>query len=144
MKLTACYTFSAAHRLHSNELSEQENWNTYGRCNNPHGHGHNYSVEVTVAGTPDQVTGLLTTRQELDNLVEQEILSRVRHVNLNLQVEELQQNVPTTENVAFVFASWLRQAWKRHFAESPVLLDRVRIYETRNNRFEIEANEVKQ
>ncbi len=144
MKLTSRYTFSASHRLHSPELSEQQNWDTYGRCNNPHGHGHNYSLEVTLAGAPDPLTGLICDRDQLDRLVEEEILSRVRHVNLNEQVVELGRLVPTTENVAFVFTSWLKQGWSQHFAKSPVVLDRVRIYETRNNRFEIEANEVKQ
>ncbi|MFN7543032.1 MAG: 6-carboxytetrahydropterin synthase [Acidobacteriota bacterium] len=144
MKLTSRYMFSASHRLHSHELSEQQNWDTYGRCNNQHGHGHNYSLEVTLAGSPDTLSGLLCDRDQLDRLVEEEILSRVRHVNLNEQVAEFGQLVPTTENVAFVFTSWLKQGWSRHFAKSPVELDRVRIYETRNNRFEIEANEVKQ
>lgn len=144
MKLTARYAFSASHRLHSQQLSEDDNWRVYGRCNNPHGHGHNYSLEVTVSGEPDAETGMLVPRPKLDKFVEEEILSRVQHVNLNEQVEELKTLVPTTENVAYVFAEWLRRGWPRHFGQDNFTLNRVRIYETRNNRFEIQANEVKQ
>jgi 6-pyruvoyltetrahydropterin/6-carboxytetrahydropterin synthase len=144
MKFTSRYPFSAAHRLHSQQLSEDENWQVYGRCNNPFGHGHNYWLEVTVSGKPDSETGLIVDRNQLDRCVEKEILSRVRHVNLNEQVEELKQLVPTTENVAYVFAEWLRDGWKAHFTEEAVVFDRIRIYETRNNRFEIQANEVRQ
>lgn len=144
MKFTTRYPFSAAHRLHSNQLSEDENWQVYGRCNNPYGHGHNYWVEVTVSGTPDEQTGLLVDRQKLDHCVQEEILSNVSHRNLNEQVVELRNVVPTTENLAYVFADWLKSGWLKHFPEPEVILDRVRIYETRNNRFEIKANEVKQ
>jgi len=144
MKFTARYPFSASHRLHSNVLSEDENWRVYGRCNNPFGHGHNYWLEVTVAGEPDPLSGLLVDRKKLDQCVEQEILSRVKHANLNEQVVELKDLVPTTENVAYVFADLLRKGWSRHFSKTAVSFDRIRIYETRNNRFEIEANEVKQ
>jgi 6-pyruvoyltetrahydropterin/6-carboxytetrahydropterin synthase len=144
MKLTTRYPFSAAHRLHSNQLSEDDNWAVYGRCNNPFGHGHNYWFEVTVSGKPDPESGMLVDRCKLDDCVKEEILSRVSHVNLNMQVEELRDLVPTTENVAYVFAQWLRQGWKKHFNDGAVLLDRIRIYETKNNRFEIQANEVRQ
>lgn len=144
MKFTARYPFSASHRLHSNSLSEEENRQVFGRCNNPFGHGHNYWLEVTVAGQPDPQTGLLVDRGQLDRCVEQEILSRVKHANLNEQLLELNDLVPTTENVAYVFADLLRQGWSRHFDEPALSFDRIRIYETKNNRFEIEANEVKQ
>jgi len=144
MKLTARYPFSAAHRLHSNQLSEEENWAVYGRCNNPFGHGHNYWLEVTVRGEPDAETGMLVDRHQLDDCVREEILSRVSHVNLNEQVDELKDLVPTTENVAYVFADWLKRGWMRHFESGAVSFDRIRIYETRNNRFEIQANEVRQ
>ncbi len=144
MKLTACYGFSAAHRLHSDELDEDSNWRVYGRCNNPYGHGHNYTVEVTVAGEPDAATGMLVERSRLDEYVEKEILSRVRHTNLNEQVAEFRQLVPTTENVAFVFADWLKQGWPAHFGQEPLTLSRVRIYETRNNQFELNLHENQQ
>lgn len=144
MRFTARYPFSASHRLHSKLLSEDDNWQVYGRCNNPFGHGHNYWVEVTVSGSPNAQTGLLVDRQKLDHCVEQEILSKVSHRNLNEQVEELRNLVPTTENVAYVFAEWLKTGWQQYFPPPAAILDRVRIYETKNNRFEIQANEVKQ
>jgi 6-pyruvoyltetrahydropterin/6-carboxytetrahydropterin synthase len=144
MKLTARYPFSASHRLHTSQLSEDDNQRVFGKCNNPYGHGHNYWLEVTVEGAPSASSGLLVDRAQLDACVEKEILSRVRHTNLNEQVEELRVAVPTTENVAYVFADWMRTGWSQHFPEPGVALDRIRIYETRNNRFEIEANEVKQ
>ena len=144
MKFTTRYPFSAAHRLHSNQLSEDENWQVYGRCNNPYGHGHNYWVEVTVSGIPNEQTGLLVDRRKLDQFVQEEILSKVSHRNLNEQVAELRNVVPTTENLAYVFADWLKSGWGKHFSQPELILDRVRIYETRNNRFEIKANEVKQ
>ncbi len=144
MKFTTRYPFSAAHRLHSNQLSEDENWQVYGRCNNPYGHGHNYWVEVTVSGVPNEQTGLLVDRRKLDHFVQEEILSKVSHRNLNEQVAELRNVVPTTENLAYVFADWLKSGWGKHFPQPELILDRVRIYETRNNRFEIKANEVKQ
>ena len=144
MRFTARYPFSASHRLHSKLLSEDDNWQVYGRCNNPFGHGHNYWVEVTVSGSPNAQTGLLVDRQKLDHCVEQEILSKVSYRNLNEQVEELRNLVPTTENVAYVFAEWLKTGWQQHFPPPAAILDRVRIYETKNNRFEIQANEVKQ
>lgn len=144
MKLTFRYPFSAAHRLHSDQLSEDDNWRVYGRCNNPFGHGHNYTVEVTVSGEPNAETGMVVDRNLLDTMVKEEILSRVEHTNLNVQVGEMKNLVPTTENLAYVFAEWLRKGWTRHFSSQDVKFDRIRIYETRNNRFEIEAHEVKQ
>ena len=138
MKLTARYPFSASHRLHSPELSEQANDAVYGKCNNPYGHGHNYWLEVTLAGEPDAETGLLMPRNRLDELVEQEILSRVGHRNLNEQLPEMNGLVPTTENLAFVLGRILKQ----RFNTIAVKLERVRILETRNNRFETESNDL--
>lgn len=142
MKLTSCYGFSASHRLHSDQLSEDDNWNVYGRCNNPYGHGHNYRLEVTVAGEPDATTGMLVDRAQLDRYVEQSVLDRVRHRDLNQELPELAGLVPTTENVARVFLAMLKQGWALHFNSSPLKLDRIRIHETKNNLFEMEANEV--
>lgn len=144
MRVTARYPFSASHRLHSASLSEQQNREMYGRCNNPFGHGHNYAVEITVEAEPDPVTGLAVDRAQLDRCVEQEILSRVRHANLNVQMEEFRDVVPTTENLAFVFVELMRRNWTKHFPDPAIALDRIRIYETKNNRFEIQANEAKQ
>jgi 6-pyruvoyltetrahydropterin/6-carboxytetrahydropterin synthase len=140
--LTLRYSFSASHRLDARTLSPEENAAAFGKCNNPFGHGHNYHFEVTVSGNPDPRTGLLLERAVLDRIVGDTVLSRVRHANLN-ELDEFANLVPTTENLALVFASWLGPVfWPRETgAASPVQLERIHIYETRNNRFEIEAYE---
>lgn len=145
MRLTQRYPFSAAHRLHSSQLSEEENWRVFGKCNNPHGHGHNYTLEVSVRGEIDPVTGLLLHRDSLDSWVEKEILSRLLHCNLNEEMVEFRNLVPTTENLAAVVTQALAQGWERHFPpQTDLRFDRVRIYETRNNLFEMEAHEIQQ
>ncbi len=140
MTLTARYPFSASHRLHSPLLSEQANDDVYGKCNNPHGHGHNYWIEVTVAGEPDAMTGMVIERAKLDKLVGEEILSRVGHRNLNEQLPEMNGLVPTTENLTYVLAGILNH----RFGATSAKLARVRILETRNNRFETETNDLTQ
>ena len=82
--LTRRYMFSASHRLHSDEMSAEENRATYGKCNNPYGHGHNYTVEVTVSGPVDDQTGMVCNLVDLDGFVHNEILERYDHQNLNL------------------------------------------------------------
>ena len=99
MRLTRRYRFSASHRLHSDQLTEAENDVTYGKCNNPYGHGHNYVLEVTVQGPVDGITGRVADLPSLDDFVQKEIVSRYDHRNLNEQVEELSGVVPTTEVV---------------------------------------------
>ena len=96
--LTRRYLFSASHRLHSDEMSAAENQAVYGKCNNPHGHGHNYSVEVTVAGRVDPRTGMVCNLVDLDSFVHEKILERFDHQNLNT-LPEFQETVPTTENL---------------------------------------------
>src|ERR1700688_4714075 len=96
--LTRRYRFSASHRLHSAEMSDEENRATYGKCNNPHGHGHNYRLEVTVSGPVDDRTGMVCNLVELDGFVEREVLSRYDLENLNT-LQEFAKNVPTTENL---------------------------------------------
>jgi 6-pyruvoyltetrahydropterin/6-carboxytetrahydropterin synthase len=143
--LTQRYPFSASHRLHAHDLSEEENCRVFGKCNNPHGHGHNYLLEVSVSGAADPVTGLLVERHRLDSLVEKEILAQVAHRNLNEEMAEFSRLVPTTENLATVLAQALARSWPQHFpAASGIRFDRVRIFETRNNLFEMEAHEIQQ
>src|SRR5215813_4352968 len=96
--MTRRYWFSASHRLHSESMSLEENRRVYGKCNNPHGHGHNYALEVTVAGKVDPKTGMVCNLAELDNFVAEKILQRFSHENLNT-LEEFQGVVPTTENL---------------------------------------------
>ncbi len=134
MKLTRRYRFSASHRLHSSELSETQNDVTYGKCNNPYGHGHNYVLEVTVQGRVDPVTGRVADLSTLDEFVRQEIVSRYDHRNLNEQVPELAGLVPTTEVVSQAIHRRLNGHWPTAWPS----LDRVRIWETRNNIFAVE------
>jgi len=127
--LTRRYLFSASHRLHCPEMSAQENQAVYGKCNNPHGHGHNYSVEVTVAGRVDPRTGMVCNLVDLDSFVHEKILERFGHQNLNT-LEEFQETVPTTENLCVgVF-----EILERDFRHAQV--DKVRIEETMLNSFE--------
>src|SRR5437660_7636825 len=97
--LTRRYMFSASHRLHNDSMSLEENQATYGKCNNPYGHGHNYALEITVSGPVDDRTGMVCNLLDLDTFVEREVLSRYDRENLNT-LREFSQNVPTTENLS--------------------------------------------
>jgi 6-pyruvoyltetrahydropterin/6-carboxytetrahydropterin synthase len=127
--LTRRYLFSASHRLHSQQMSAEENRTTYGKCNNPHGHGHNYRLEVTVSGPVDQRTGMVCNLVDLDSFIEREVLSRYDLENLNT-LQEFAKNVPTTENLCVEIFEILQRAF--HQAH----LERVRIEETMMNSFE--------
>jgi len=96
--LTRRYWFSASHRLHSEAMSAKENLRVYGKCNNPHGHGHNYALEVTLAGPVDEATGMVCNLADLDAFVNENILERFGHENLNM-LREFQDVIPTTENL---------------------------------------------
>jgi 6-pyruvoyltetrahydropterin/6-carboxytetrahydropterin synthase len=96
--LTRRYWFSASHRLHSKTMSAAENQAVYGKCNNPHGHGHNYALEVTVGGQVDEKTGMVCNLTDLDAFVNENIVERFGHTNLN-QLQQFQDVVPTTENL---------------------------------------------
>ena len=87
MQLTRRYHFSASHRLHSAELSEDVNQELYGKCNNPYGHGHNYEVEVTVSGLIERTTGRVVDRGALDRLVKKQVIEPLDHRNLNEEVK---------------------------------------------------------
>src|SRR5271168_2304166 len=99
MKLTRRYRFSASHRLDTPTLSPDENRKLYGKCNNPYGHGHDYVLDVTVAGSPGE-SGQIVSREALDALVQDRILARFDHRNLNVDIPELAGIVPTTESLA--------------------------------------------
>jgi 6-pyruvoyltetrahydropterin/6-carboxytetrahydropterin synthase len=128
------YMLSAAHRLHSEILSEEQNRATYGKCNNPHGHGHNYVVEVIVGGEVDPETGMVCDLVQIDDCVRKEVLDRFDHTNLNLHAC-FQDLVPTTENFNIVIHRLLKDALRG--AE----LASVRVEETSNNSFEYPAPE---
>jgi 6-pyruvoyltetrahydropterin/6-carboxytetrahydropterin synthase len=123
------YHFSASHRLHSVHLSEEENWRVYGKCNNPHGHGHNYVVEVSVSGDVDSVTGMIANLADLDGFVEREVLEVFDHKSLNDDVPAFRETVPTTENLCIEIFQRLKTFPKAE-------LERVRVEETGNNSFE--------
>ena len=127
--LTRRYLFSASHRLHSTAMSAEENRATYGKCNNPHGHGHNYSLEVTVSGQVDPATGMICNLVDLDQCVEREVLARYNLENLNA-LEEFSVTVPTTENLCIQIFEILH----RRFPCAHV--ERVRLEETMMNSFE--------
>ena len=132
--LTRRYMFSASHRLHSNGLSEEQNRTTYGKCNNPHGHGHNYMVEVTVSGQVNGDTGMVCNLVELDGFVAREILQRFDGSNLNT-MPEFAELVPTTENLCGA----LYEILQRGFSQAH--LEKVRIEETMMNSFEYAGKE---
>jgi len=131
--LTRRYLFSASHRLHSRDMSELENIATYGKCNNPHGHGHNYALEVTVSGPVDATTGMVCNLVDLDQCVEKEVLARYHLENLNT-LEEFVVTVPTTENLCIEIFEILQRAFPHAH------LERVRLEETMMNSFEYTGN----
>ncbi len=133
MRLTRRYHFAASHRLNTDALSPQENARLYGKCNNPYGHGHDYLLDITVEGTPD-ASGQIVNREALDWIVQAQVLERVDHRNLNVDVPALAGCVATTENLAFAVESMLHERWTL-----PARLARVRISETARNTFELET-----
>ena len=127
--LTRRYRFSAAHRLHAPGLSPEENAR-------PHGHGHNYVLEVTVAGRVDPETGMVCDLGFLDALVQREVLDRFDEVNLNLDTESFRERVPTSENICLEVHRLLKPFLEEAEPGRDVRLDRVRIGETTSNSIE--------
>lgn len=136
MKLTRRYRFSASHRLHSAALSDSENSRVYGKCNNPFGHGHDYVLDVTVAGPLDEETGRIVDLTKLDGLIAGQILQPFDHRNLNREVDAFAETVPTTENLAVEIGRRLSNAWDAAFNEAGTRLEAIRIQETKRNSFE--------
>ena len=124
--LTRKCEFSAAHYYHNPELSPEENQRLFGKCNNPCGHGHNYTLEVTVKGAIDPRSGFVVDLKELKEVLNREVLDALDHRFLNKEVPEFRDQVPTTENVAI--AIWNRLQSKFEVAR----LHRVRVYETQD------------
>ncbi len=123
------YMMSASHRLHSDALSPQENRAAYGKCNNPHGHGHNYVIEVLTHGQVDPETGMVINLAVLDEVVQTRVLDRFDHANINLD-PMFTGAVPTTENLCKAVYKLLEGAFE------PARLAHVRVEETENNFFE--------
>jgi 6-pyruvoyltetrahydropterin/6-carboxytetrahydropterin synthase len=136
VRLIRRYSFPASHRLHSPALSDAENRAIYGKCDNPHGHGHNYEVELTVRGTLG-ATGRVIDLATLDRISEEQILTPFRHKNLNAEVEAFRAVVPTTENMASEVDRRLRSVWRSVFGSTGPELEKVRISETERNICEI-------
>ncbi len=125
--------FNAAHRLHNPLLTDEENKELYGKCNNPNFHGHNYEVVVKVTGTIDEKTGYVVDTKILSNIIKEHVTNRFDHKNLNLDVEEFKTLNPTTENVAVVIYDTLR-------GNLPAELDlKIYLYETERNFVEYPA-----
>jgi len=123
------YLFSASHRLHSERFSDGENRDLYGKCNNPYGHGHNYTLEVCVSGQVDPQTGMVCNLVDLDGCVQRTVLERYDHQNLNC-MPEFRDKVPTTENLCVhVFEILEREFRHAH-------LEGVKLDETMMNSFE--------
>jgi 6-pyruvoyltetrahydropterin/6-carboxytetrahydropterin synthase len=127
--------FSAAHRLFNPKFSDEKNEAVFDKCNNIHGHGHNYTLEVTVAGEPDPETGYVIDLKKLGELIEEVILAKVDHKHLNYDVPELAGIIPTAENIALVF--W--QLLEGRITDGR--LHSVRVAESDNNYAEYRGNE---
>ncbi len=128
--LTRIYRFSAAHRLHNPSLSDEENRRLFGKCNNLHGHGHDYILEVTVAGDPDPRTDCLLDIGKMDNTLQEKILEPFDHVYLNLDTEAFKERNPSSENIVRVFWELLKDAFP------PARLHRLRLWETSKSSFD--------
>ena len=135
--VTRSIEFAAAHRLHSESLSPEENVRVYGKCNNPNGHGHNYVAEVTLSGHPDSRTGAAVDLGKFEAMLESEIEARLDHKHLNLDTPYFKDSVPTAENIAI--AIW--KLLEPHIATcGSVKLHRVRLIETARSWFDYYGN----
>ena len=119
--------FNAAHRVYNPSFSDVRNEETFGKCNNPNWHGHNYELEVSVEGDVDEQTGYVLDLAKLRDVVEREIIDKVDHKNMNLDVEFMQGIIPTAENIVVQFWRILEPAVK------PAKLTRLVLRETENN-----------
>lgn len=130
--LSRRFRFSASHRLHIEALSAEQNQAIFGKCNNPYGHGHNYVVQVTLAGPVDAATGMVVNLADLDTFAQRELLACFDGSNLNAH-PGFRERVPSTENLCLefwrIFAAFARQ-------HAPLQLKRIRVEETNNNAFD--------
>ena len=128
--ITRRETFAAAHRLFLPELSDEENYKLFGKCSNPNWHGHNYTLEVVVAGVADPKTGFVLDIKKLKEIIKINILEKVDHKNLNTETDFMKGNNPTSENL--VLAIWEQLKDKILGGK----LNSVKLFETENNYFE--------
>ena len=128
--LTRRETFAAAHRLFKPELSDEENFELFGKCSNPNWHGHNYTLEVTVQGSVDSDTGFVLDIKKLKEIIIENVISKVDHKNLNIDTEFIKGIIPTSENITIAI-------WNQLENKIPGgKLYSVKLYETENNYFE--------
>lgn len=125
VRLSQKFEFSASHRLHNPSLSDQANRDTFGKCNNPHGHGHNYEVQVTLAGEPD-AGGVLVDVPVFERIVAEAAIDRFDHKNLNVELPEFEDVIPSVENIARAIYRLL----KPRFSDSRGKLASVTVWET--------------
>lgn len=132
--LTRRETFAAAHRLFKPELSDEENFELFGKCSNPNWHGHNYTLEVVVAGKIDPDTGFVLDIKHLKELIKEHVISKVDHKNLNIDTEFMKGLNPTSENITVAI-------WNQLVDKIPNgKLYSVKLYETENNYFEYKGD----
>ena len=132
--LSRRYYFSAAHRLNSEAYDAERNQAVFGKCNNPHGHGHNYTVQVTLSGPVDPATGMVCNLADLDGFARENLIERFDHTNLNT-LDCFQNTVSTTENLSIEVYRIFQRFTAAH-------LERVHVEETSNNSFDYAGNSV--
>jgi 6-pyruvoyltetrahydropterin/6-carboxytetrahydropterin synthase len=133
MTLTRSYEFAASHRLDSPALSPAENVELFGKCNNAAGHGHNYILEVTVEGQPDEKTGMMVDLEAMDSAVNESVVDRYDHKNFNEDLPEFAGKMTTSEVIA-------QEIFNRLQTAVPAKLNRIRLWETARNMFEVSAS----
>ena len=140
-RVTRRYKFAASHRLNSGRLSDPQNRELYGKCNNPYGHGHDYVLEVSVTGPLDSISGQVVRVPVLDRLIQEQILRDFDHRYFNADVAEFSGDlVPTSENILRVIEGRLSASWRRAFPGDWPRLEGIRLQETKRNRFELRTN----
>ncbi|AFN75216.1 putative 6-pyruvoyltetrahydropterin synthase (6-pyruvoyl tetrahydrobiopterin) synthase [Melioribacter roseus P3M-2] len=128
--ITRREVFSASHRIYNPQLSDEENFSLYGKCSNPNGHGHNYTLEVTITGEVNPETGYLIDLKKLKSIIRENVIDKLDHKNLNLDVDFLKDKIPTSENI--VLGIWNQLAGKIPNGK----LYSIKLYETENNYIE--------
>jgi 6-pyruvoyltetrahydropterin/6-carboxytetrahydropterin synthase len=132
--LSRRYHFSASHRLHTEAYDAERNFAVFGKCNNPHGHGHNYVVQVTVSGQVDPTTGMVCDLSKLDSFAQTKVVARFDHTNLNM-LDSFADKVSTTENLSM-------EIYRIFQSFTGAQLERVHVEETSNNSFDCIGEEV--
>ena len=128
--LTRRETFSSAHRIYNPNLTDEENYSIFGKCSNPFWHGHNYTIEVVVAGEINPETGYVVDLSKLKEIIHEHVISKVDHKNLNLETDFMKGIIPSAENIVV-------QIWKQLEDKIPSgRLYSIKLYETENNYFE--------